>query len=52
MEVNIGLSNTPYCTVHVTVNGIMLACACRGVGGGVSGVGGGVPVGGWGVGVG
>ena len=41
VEVNIGLFNTPYCTVHVTVNGIMRACACRGVRGGVSGVGGG-----------
>ena len=56
MEVNIGLSNTPYCTVHVTVNGIMRACACTGAGGGASGVGagggGGVEIGGCGVGVG
>ena len=50
------LSNTPYCTVHVTVNGIMRACACTGAGGGASGVGagggGGVEIGGCGVGVG
>ena len=38
VEVNIDLSNTPFRTVHVTVNGIMRACACRRVvgGGGLS----------------